>query len=409
MRLSYLRCLDSAASGDTALRAQGALLCQRLLAYTGLKMFHHYRAYREVPAEDWRALHEAYAKAEELEVSEEAVKDFLNRDVHETSPRIAYARAVLMHMSNPNELAQRQLTFIAFLLERWAAKLEVLRDPIDEGDGLPLVADLAGERCPERVAGAPPQARSGIRYLDARKLAKSLKNRVGLLRKGESPAQLSLGEDCVQPSCEQLLVFLFRQWCQPKAARVERRPAADAAKVSSGMQAIHYALSGKSFRNPGERRELTGFVLEEWQIEDESAQGLRMVRRAASPGERLGHGQLVAVRAGDARNFMLGQVRWLMGAENGDLSAGVRLLPGVPQAIAVRATGLNVQDEKYVPALSLSAVAALNAPASLVLPSGWYKLKRVIELMTDPPTRAALTEILDRGTDFERVGHEPAS
>ena len=280
MRLSYLRCLDSAAGGHTVLRAQGALICQRLLAYAGLRMFHHYRAYREIPAEDWRALHESYAKAEELEVSEEPVRDFLNRDVHETSPRIAYARAVLMHMSNPNELAQRQLTFIAFFLERWAAKLEVLRDPIDEGDGLPLVADLAGERCPERVAGAPPRARAGIRYLDARKLAKSLKNRVSLLRKGESPAQLSLGEDCVQPSCEQLLVFLFRQWCQPKAARVERRPAADAAKVSSGMQAIHYALSGAG------SKDAPGFVFEEWQLEDESAQGLRMVRRAAIPGAR---------------------------------------------------------------------------------------------------------------------------
>jgi hypothetical protein len=434
MGLSYLRCLDSAASGDKVLRAQSALICQRLLAYAGLRMFHHYRAYREIPAEDWRALHESYAKAEELEVSEEPVKDFLNRDVHDSSPRIAYARAVLMHMSNPNELTQRQLTFTAFLLERWAAKLEVLRGPIDEGDGLPLVADLAGERCPERVAGAPPRARGGIRYLDARKLAKSLKNRVSLLRKGESPAQLSLGEDCVQPSCEQLLVFLFRQWCQPKAARVERRPAADAAKVSSGMQAIHYALSGKRFRDPGERRELTlkqrqemetlgrvskreeaeskdapGHVLEEWQLEDENAQGLRMVRRAASPGERLSHGQLVAVRPGEATNFMLGQVRWLMGAENGDVSAGVRLLPGLPQAIAVRATGLNAQNEKYLPALSLSKVPALNAPASLVLPPGWYKPKRVIELMTDPPTRVALTEILDRGTDFERLGYEPAS
>jgi hypothetical protein len=366
-------------------------------------MFHHYRAYREIPPEDWRALHESYAKAEELEVSEEPVKDFLNRDVHETSPRIAYARAVLMHMSNPNELAQRQLTFIAFLLERWAAKLEVRRDPIDEGDGLPLVADLAGERCPERVAGAPPQARSGIRYLDARKLAKGLKNRVSLLRKGESPAQLSLGEDCVQPSCEQLLVFLFRQWCQPKAARVERRPAADAAKVSSGMQAIHHALSGAA------SKDAPGIVLEQWRLEDESAQGLRMVRRAASSGERLSHGQLLAVRPGEAKNFMLGQVRWLMGADNGDLSVGVRLLPGLPQAIAARATGLNAQNEKYLPALSLSTVPALNTSASLVLPPGWYKPKRVIELMTDPPTRAALTEILDRGTDFERVGFEPAS
>ena len=403
MRLSYLRCLDSAVGGNAVLRARAALICQRLLAYAGLGMFHHYRAYREIPPEDWRALHESYAKAEELEVSEEPVKDFLNRDVHETSPRIAYARAVLMHMSNPNELAQRQLTFIAFLLERWAAKLEVLRDPIDEGDGLPLVADLAGERCPERVAGAPPQARSGIRYLDARKLAKGLKNRVSLLRKGESPAQLSLGEDCVQPSCEQLLVFLFRQWCQPKAARVERRPAADAAKVSSGMQAIHHALSGAA------SKDAPGIVLEEWRLEDESAQGLRMVRRAASPGERLSHGQLLAVRPGEAKNFMLGQVRWLMGAENGDLSVGVRLLPGLPQAIAARATGLNAQNEKYLPALSLSTVPALNTPASLVLPPGWYRPKRVIELMTDPPTRVALTEILDRGTDFERVGFETAS
>src|SRR5256885_7913781 len=54
MRLSYLRCLDSAASGDAALRAQAALICQRLLACAGLRMFHHYRAYCEIPAEDWR-------------------------------------------------------------------------------------------------------------------------------------------------------------------------------------------------------------------------------------------------------------------------------------------------------------------------------------------------------------------
>ena len=79
------------------------------------------------------------------------------------------------------------------------------------------------------------------------------------------------------------------------------------------------------------------------------------------------------------------------------------------QAIAVRATGLNAQNDKYLPALSLSKVAALNTPASLALPPGWYKPRRVIELMTDPPTRVALTEVLDRGADFERVGYEAAS
>ena len=105
MRAGYLRCLDSALNGDAAMRAQGALICQRALAYAGLKMFHHYRAYRQVPPREWRGAHAVYAAAEGLGVAEEPVKDFLNRDVHDTSPRIAYARALLMGLCNPNEPA----------------------------------------------------------------------------------------------------------------------------------------------------------------------------------------------------------------------------------------------------------------------------------------------------------------
>src|SRR5437763_1857668 len=130
-----------------------------------------YRAYREVPGDDWRELHETYAAAEKLDVAEDAVKDFLNRDIQDTSPRIAYARGVLMGLCNPNELAQRQLTFVAYLLERWGAKLEVESKPVDEGEGVPpLVADLASDACPERGESKAVKPR----YLDARKLAKSL-------------------------------------------------------------------------------------------------------------------------------------------------------------------------------------------------------------------------------------------
>jgi len=223
MGAGYQRCLDGAIHRDAGMRAQAALVCQRLLAYIGLRMFHHYRAYRQVPGDDWRALHEAYAAAEKLDVADDGVKDFLNRDIQDTSPRVAYARGVLMGLCNPNELAQRQLTFVAYLLERWGAKLEVETKPVDEGEGVPpLVADLASDVCPERGAPASTPAREP-RYLDLRKLAKSLRNRVALLRKGESPAKLALGEDCVQPTCEQLLVYLYRQWCQPKAARATDR------------------------------------------------------------------------------------------------------------------------------------------------------------------------------------------
>ena len=401
MQAGYRRCLDVADEHT------GALICQRMLAYIGLKMFHHHRAYREVPAADWRALHEAYARAERLGLAEEPVKDFLNRDVHDTSPRIAYARAVLMGTCNPYELTQRQLTFVAYLLERWAAKLEIARAPVDEGGGVPpLVADLASDRAPTREAATGPE----LRYLDARKLAKSLKNRVALLRRGESPARLALGEDCVQPSCEQLLVFLYRQWCQAKPARADRRKSAAGAEACNEFAAVHYHVSGRHFRQPGgegDHRQPEPFLLERWRIEDESAQGLRLARPAGAMGKRYAHGQLVAVRPDDAKTFMLGQIRWLMAGADGVLRAGLQLLPGVPAGIAARPTGLNVQNEKYVPALALGAVAPLGAPTSLVLPSGWFKPKRVLELFAEAPLRVRLTEVLERGADFERIVYEP--
>ena len=432
MRLGYQRLLEAALGGDPAVRPQAALICQRAIAYGGLKMFHHYRAYREVPAREWRALHAAYAGAEKLEAAEEAVQDFLNRDVHESSPRIAYAHAVLMELCSPNELAQRQLAFVAYLLERWAAKLEVSPAPLDEGLGVPpLVADLEKDRCPERIAEADAKLIEP-RYLDTRKLAKSLRNRVALLRKGESPARLGLGEDCVQPSCEQLLVFLYRQWCQAKPARAPGRQAADAiAQADIGLEAIYQHVSGRAFRQPVGASELTqkqrdeiatfgrvisrddgsaqAVALDDWEVEEESAQGLRLVRRAGREGKRVAHGQLMLVRPRDAKSFMLGQVRWLMAAQNGELHAGLRLLPGVPSAVAVRPTGLNAQNEKYLPALVLGAVPALDAPPSLVLPPGWFKPKRVIETYADGASRVRLTEVLERGSDFERVGYEPGS
>ena len=115
-------------------------------------MFHYYRAYREVPASDWKSLHEVYAQAEKLGVAETDVKDYLNRYVHDSSPRIAYMRAVLMGMANPHELSQRQLTFVAFLLERWASKADMSRNPLVEAEGVPpLLTDLSGDRIPERV------------------------------------------------------------------------------------------------------------------------------------------------------------------------------------------------------------------------------------------------------------------
>ena len=70
MQTGYPHCLEAAIAGEGGMRSQAALVCQRVLAYIGLKMFHYYRAYRQVPPHEWRALHEAYASAEKLGVAD---------------------------------------------------------------------------------------------------------------------------------------------------------------------------------------------------------------------------------------------------------------------------------------------------------------------------------------------------
>lgn len=431
MRIGYLHCLSASGAGETGMRNHAALLAQRVLAYCGLKMFHHYRAYREVANADWRALHRAYKMAEELEVAGETVKDYLNRDVHDATPRIQYLRALLMGLANPNELARRQLSFVGFLLERWAEKVDLSHQPLADEGMQPLVIDLAGDKPPERLTGSEDGELIDPRYLDVTRLTKSLKNRIGLLRKGESPAKLALGEDCVQPSCEQLLIFLYRQWCQPRPPRAERKRVTQQGMVCNDLAAIHYYVLGKVFRQPGGQSELSqkerdqiatfgristkdednygevhGFLLEHWQVEDESVSGLRMVRPAGTPGKRFAHGQLIAVRPGDAKNFMLAQARWLMQGIDGALNAGLRLLPGLPAAIAIRAYGLNAANEKYIPALTLTEVAALKSPPTLILPAGWYKPKRVIEVFVQQALRVKLKDLIERGPDFERMSYE---
>ena len=105
------------------------------------------------------------------------------------------------------------------------------------------------------------------------------------------------------------------------------------------MAAIHHHISGSMFRRPGAQGESAPDQLEHWQLADQSAQGMRIVRRAGNPGNRYAHAQLVAVRPSDIDTFMLAQVRWLLCADNGDLSAGIRLLPGLPAPVAVRSGG----------------------------------------------------------------------
>ncbi len=426
--VGYQRCLAQAIEGR--LEGQSALICQRALDCVAASMFDHCRTYHAFPESHWPTLHRLYRCAEDARVVANSVEDPARKlDVCCSE---VYVRALLFMQANPNEQPQKQLLQIQHWLERWAQHVPVRSSPPEDKSLPPLMLD------PSAAAGAyrevDANGRNATRWLDIGELARALKKLVVRLRKGETPASLGLGEECAMPGVEQSLVLLFRLWCEGKNGRVQARRSASAkAQVCSSFASMHFHISGKTFRQPGpvvgmtrqESDEIAtfghastrkeeahieagGYAIEDWLLHEESLSGSRLFRPALASGGRYALTQLIALRPGDAKNFFIGVVRWLRIEQDGGLHLGARLIPGVPRAVAVRPTGINAQSEKYVPAFYCPALAALASPAALLLPPGWYRPKRVLEVYSDSSESFLLSNVIERGSDFERVAIEPA-
>jgi cyclic-di-GMP-binding protein len=352
-----------------------------------------------------------------------------------------------MNLSSPNELGAKQQGQVERWLDMWARKITVRKlKPSAPAEGAsaeePLWVDV------DRPFGAfrPPQGFApvpSIRYIDVNDLANSIKGRVGRLRAGDTPQSLGLGDDAIQPACEQLLVNLYRRWCgnsvsAPGGATVERqhprRSASGAAMVSFGLAAGHYYSGGKPFQPPVDLSKLSaqqeqematfgristkamddyssmkGYVLEKWSVEDESLAGMRLKRPADAQQERpvrVMQNLLVVVKVTGAQAFQLGTVRWMSMQGNGDLQCGIRLVPGLPKAYAARAFGIGGNESaatEWKEALLMPAMETLKAPESIWLPQGFARAGRVIELNGERNWNIRVGEILERADGCDRV------
>ena len=422
----YQRCLNSIAEGSPELSGQCALVCQRALWCAGQRITEHYKCYQELSGEDWKLLHRIYAIAEGHGVLDQRVTEPTDTARTTTCLR-TYVQSLLLHRANdPSEQSSKQIALVSRWLEDWSHQVRIGRNPPASESGIaPLAVDIAAGRGP----GHALLSGDSVRFLELDQLAKSIQSRVALLRKGGTPEALGLGDDVSAAATEQLLLVCHRHWCEePKARASTRHAVVTKAQLCAGLPAMHYYISGKIFRQPGEAKELTktqreelatfgriatrqddeysmthGYALERWTIREESVGGLRIERGDDGGRGRFVQQQLIAVRPEASKGLSLGVVRWLSVSDDFELRAGVRMLPGVPQCVAVRAAGLNAKAEKYVQALLLPAVPALQSPATLILPVGWYRPKRLIEVFSDKAEQILLTGVVDRGADFERL------
>lgn len=422
--LNYRQCLEAYRDGNLAIAPHAAQITARCLSLIYSRMLDRYRIYREPPEILWRELNELYAFAEQHGFARIRVEDSTSRHDAESSCADVYAQALLTQLASPYALSARQLDFVQRWSAKWASLVGFSLQPLPPGPIPALAVDLSGAN------GAVPAAdflpHPSLRYLDLEQLSRTLRQNITLLKQGQTPAQLGLGETARQPGCENLLMLLYVQWCRAGTGRGEERSETlEPATVCFGIHAAHYQIGGRrEFRQPGEltareQRDLDtyGYILSTphavaapnpdadtdiWQIFNRSASGFMCMLRGPAGKVRVAHNQLVAVRSGGSRQFQLGMVQWLRFTENDELRCGVRVFPGTPQAVAVRPSDFNPGNNRYERALLLPEVPATNTPASVVLPPGWFQSGRFIEIFSDRRQAAKLLNLLELGSDFDR-------
>ena len=430
---AYAHCAERSSAQAEAVPAERlASLLHRCIHFTGMAILEHQRARRGVPWGLWLDLHGYYGTSEEMHVAMHPIPDILESHTCNTHCAAAYIAFVLSDMAGSYSLSLRDQTLVRRWAVAWSALVGI--HPVVPGETLPpFIIDLVQD-----VALRPTSEclhTDQLRRLDTSRLAVQISHTRQQLKQRILPSQLALGDDCTPHQCSRLLEHLSRQWSQGRAARKYRRHATSGiTRISTGFEEMHYFISGKEFQQPENVRiysrhdfeSLFSFRFQEnpqqvlqfqqeklaatysvdtWEVVNQSANGFRLVRSVS--GRKMVHGQLLALCPHDSERFLLAQATWLMQESKGGLIAGVRALPGLPVAICARQVDLTGEpSEMYQRAFLLPTLASVGAEQSLVVPAGWFKPGRTLEIFTDGAWRVRMKHVLDVGPDFERVGFD---
>jgi len=426
---AYAQCAQLDADADDPehpLRV--ALILHRCIHYTGMVMIEHYRARRELPAGIWFDLHGYYASAEEFGVAGQPVADALDAMGRATHCAAAYAGMLLIDLAGPYSLSERDQMLVRRWAHHWAALVGIAPTKVGEAPSGPVV-DLMKDIGVHQASARSD--RENVRRLLTDRLGISLKQARQQLMQRIPPSQIGLGEDCTVGQCRRLLDRLIKPWSLMRAARKFRRQdASGTAKLAVGFEAMHYLIDGKEFAQPENtriysrqefetlfvfrhmdtpgaplhfREERFAYRPDDWDVVNQSANGFRLARSVA--GNKVVHGQLLALRPPDGDRFFLGQICWLMQDRSGGLVAGIEALPGVPRAIAVRpAGGVRGHPALFSRAFLVPAAPGICPQPTLVLPQGWYQGGRVLEVHDGKAiSRVELLHVVQDGFDFERT------
>jgi len=412
--------------GDLMEPTAAATVWTRALDSLGRAIREHGRVYRAVPPILWKELNSCYRTAEACEVNAVAVPAGDASGTAQTCTSV-YLGTLLHAAAHLDALSGTQMQIVEQWLPDWLQDVELLDVAPAQAERSPLAIDLAGDASPSLARELPSEGQ--LRHLDTSALGARLRNLAAALRENRSAPELAFAlRELPRPAVERLLTHLYVQWCSCATRRKEERLANPIrAQVAVTMHAMHFQISGRSFRQPGtrytreedhdlatfghitertEQRLLTGrsAALEPWEIINQSSAGSLGMQRKPGLQSRISHGQLIAVRTSSAMPPRLGTVQRLLTESDGSLVAGIRLMPAEARGVAIRKSA--DANAKFERALLLAPDSDRSLKETLIVPRGQYQPGTILEMHESRTEKAQIGEVLERGFEFDRMACE---
>ena len=420
----YSACLKPLLEGEAELQGVKAKLLQRGL-WTGKQLVLVYGlARRQPPASVWQELHAYYRLAEMLECAGTAVTDELMPNAVGLSCYSTYMHALLLNLADPCAMTVRQIELTDRWLGLWARKVFPYAQQ-RESEGPVIVIDLDVFEGAKLFPMSPGKPTESMRYGYPAKLVTSVRGRLKRLSTGANPAELQLGHDVSVEICAALLSHLDACWYAVR--RKNTSPVeSDIGLCVGGLAAVYFRLAGRTF-SPRDVQELSyqgsqqlatlGAVADYDRNKEEADRSWAWERWQGPCGvveavlQRIGGGQhrwhleqLVVLRVRE--RIRCGHVTRVVVDAKARLSITLKLWPGTPAPLALRALSAIVSEEPAIPAVMLT-IATEEKPFLILAPRTFSPARVLCTVASGTEERRfRLTRLVQRGADFERVAFE---
>lgn len=334
-----------------------AIAAVRALQHYGSLLAKAYTLYHTPPAGVWLRLHDVFVAAAALRLDDKASPD-PSLGGAELSPRLAYAHALLLALSNPYRYTQREMGDVFALTRALAPYCQI-------GQGRGAVAGFAVQTDQDQGVGYVPEERQvaaeGLLSFDPQPVQRMVDGHVQILPPGADLLSFRLKGGPPVQARRAVVERLMRSWGGSAERGHARLPAGHQLDTVVGLHALHHVLAGNEDFDAFLRRvrgqaislserenapwasqssELKP-VIQRARVLDQSLGGYRLVwdkadLARAKVGELVGLTPATAAdEDDDDRDWMVGVIRWIRIDDADSVDAGIELLARRAQPVGI--------------------------------------------------------------------------